>query len=212
MPAALSSRAVSFYKQTSGETLGLHFSLLIFSNAILLSWTVEFYYLKSIPVRVPITVIKHLDQKQLENGLSALDILVTVHHSGSVQEFKEGSQAEATEELLIGFSPRLPHPLFLENPGAPAWRQHCPQWAKPSCVNQENMLHAHTDSPTCQSDGGIFLVEFPSSQITLTCIKLKKTNDNKHQAQSLGTFVCFALLLIFETASLVPLANLEFVT
>lgn len=54
--------------------------------------------MKSILLRVYITVIQYLDQKQLENGFSTLDILVMVHHLGSVQEFQEGSQAEATEE------------------------------------------------------------------------------------------------------------------
>lgn len=66
----------------------------------------------------------------------------------------------------------------------PIWsRVAPPRWARPymSIINQEN-THP-TDLPTNQSDGTVFSIEVPSSQMTISCVKLTTTIKKKPKKQ-----------------------------
>lgn len=100
--------------------------------------------------------------------------LVVSHHSWKSGQEPGGSiEAETMEErcLLMGVSWLLPFAIFLYNKGPPAQGRHHAHGLKTPTliIDQEN---ASKHLPIGQSDGGIFSVEVPASQIIQTCVKL----------------------------------------
>lgn len=120
---------------------------------------------------------EHLDQKQPGRGRVYFTLQLIVHHGEKLQWEPEGGiEAEASEGCcLLACLPWLAQSALMRNPGPPARGWYHPQWAVPltSTVNQEN---APMDLPRGQSDGGIFLIAVPSSQMTAaaSCVELTR--------------------------------------
>lgn len=72
--------------------------------------------------------------------------------------------------LLTGSLPMPDHPAFPPGPPAQGWH-HPVAWALLHQSIKKNALQ------TYQSDGGIVLIDVPSSQMALVYVKLTKTNS-----------------------------------
>lgn len=75
--------------------------------------------------------------------------------------------------FLTGLLPMVfSHPVFLYNPGTPALKWHHP-YCDLGHVNISSRKHLRNFLPG-QYAGGIFLIEFPSTQMNQVCVKLTK--------------------------------------
>ena len=71
------------------------------------------------------------------------------------RNLEAGTEIQAMKEhCLLTSSLRLPQPAFLYTPGPPDQRWHCPQWARPSHINDYSR-NVSTDLPT-RSLMGVF--------------------------------------------------------
>lgn len=112
-------------------------------------------------------------------GYVNLYFQVTVHPS--LREDRAGTEVEAMEEHnLLAYSFWIAQPAFLYHPepgmGLPPFRT--PTLTPPNEMGFLTSIINHKmppqDLPTVKSDGSIFSIESPSSQMTPAFVKLKK--------------------------------------
>lgn len=58
----------------------------------------------------------------------------------------------------------------------------------PTLISNPENIPIHL--PTNQSDGGFFSIKLPSSQMTIVCVKLIKTNQHTHKCLVSGAADC----------------------
>jgi hypothetical protein len=117
-----------------------------------------------------IAVIKRHDQKQLLEGRIYFSMLFVGHHEGkSGQEPGAGAMEGC---CLLPCSPWLSQPASLSNLGPT-----CSGMTLPTLVwvlTHQSLIKIVPYRLVCRPIKGIFLVEAPSSQMTLVCVKLTK--------------------------------------
>ena len=101
-----------------------------------------------------------------------------------------GTEAESTEECqsLASF-PWLAQLSFLSNLVCPAQDGTAHLGPPPSIINLKKY-------PTCQSDGGIFSIEVPSSQITLTYVDQNRTTNKQTSQDTWVTTLLWPLMVV----------------
>lgn len=123
----------------------------------------------------------------------------TVHLEGkSGQEMEQRPWKDAAHCLVCHGSTCL----SMYKPGPSLQRWHCPLCNGPTCINQGNSL---TASPTGQSHGGIFLIGFFSSQMTLSCAKLTRKQTKLASLDPLTGLSKWAPLPIFLDGAQEPM-------